>query len=315
MSRRRWLALVVTLTLAPEALAKPNVWDVARDPRAARAEELLERADRARIPADPGFEAVELQRKLNERSALMIQLAGGEELGSTRLLYLLGDCLVHASGDHNEEGRAILLRALAEAPHSPSAAGAWFAVAIASSLMGDHETEYRAYGKALEIEWDQDSRARIYLNRGESSMAQLLLPQAIADYRAALNETNSAVTRALANWGLAVALDRSMDFPAAVSYAVAASQARFGPNGRQMALDLSEVFFTPRYEVHYYRALALQALTRQLSGTAEYQTALENTKLLWLAYISAAPEDGPWVPRAKQHLRWINRELRTQADD
>lgn len=298
-----------------QSAAHANLWDAARNPRAARAEELLMRADRARVPADPTFEAAQLQRKLNERSAVMIRLANGHRLGDPRLLFLLGDCLVHSAEQHVPEGRRVLLQALAMEPSSPLAAEAWFDVAIASSWMRDHALEFEAYTKALERESDQEQRARIYLNRGESSMAQGNLKRAQQDYRIALYETSSAITRALANWGLAVALDRAHDFPAAAHHAIAASHPGFGPSGNQVALDLPGVFFTPKYEIHYYRALAAQARADRTRDAIDRIAGLQTAKLLWLTYLGEAQPDGPWVPRVRQHLQWLDRELKSVVDD
>lgn len=301
-------ATIVVFCLSANADAAPSRWDVIRRPQSLRAQNLLDAADGARILADPALDGGALEQKLNERSALMIQLAGGEELGDPRLLYLLGHCLVHSSGQNQREGRQVLLRALAEDPDNPQAASAWFNIAIASSLLGDHVTEHRAYTGALEREWDPEARARIVLNRAESSMAVGDLSAAIADYRAAIMQTRSLVTVALAKWGLGVALDRSHDFPAAVPFLIEAAAMPFGSNGNKVAIDLDDVFFTPSYELHYYRALSQLALATHAEGS-DATAFLLSSKLLWLNYFQAAPQDGPWVPRAQQHLRWINEEL------
>ncbi|MEN9579726.1 MAG: hypothetical protein RJA70_2735, partial [Pseudomonadota bacterium] len=242
--RRGWAvglhgALVLALVgSSPSVAAEPSLWDLARSPESGLAETLLRRADRSRVPLEPEYSGQALQQKLNERSALMIQLARGEELGDPRLRYLLGECLVHAGGSYHAAGRRVLLRALSESPLSPGAATAWQDVALASGWLGDHEAARAAYARALEIEAEPEVRSVLYLNRAESSMALGRLEAAISDYRTAAFETSALETRSLAQWGLAVALDRQLDFPGARAWVIAASRGRFGPAGTQLAVDL-----------------------------------------------------------------------------
>ncbi|MEN9580496.1 MAG: hypothetical protein RJA70_3505, partial [Pseudomonadota bacterium] len=58
-----------------------------------------------------------------------------------------------------------------------------------------------------------------------------------------------------------------------------------------------------------YRGLALLALALELEGQAQYTSALQTAKLVWLTYVSEAPADGPWVSRARQHLTWLDSQL------
>jgi tetratricopeptide (TPR) repeat protein len=302
-------ALGVLLSLAPEVLASPSFWDRTRDPALVRTEALLIQADRARIPADSDFDSVALIRKLNERSALMIQFAGGAQINDARLQYLWGDCLVHGSGEHYALAHAVLQRALSAHPEHPEAARALFNLAIASNFLGDHKQEHAAYTAALEREWDREGRARIFLNRGESNMSLGDLAAAQRDYGAATHDALSPVTRALAQWGLAVALDRSNDFPGAQINVRAASGAHFGPSGQHVVLDLEGVFFTPDYEEHYYRALALLVEALDARETKRYVSALQASELYWQMYLQAAPADGAWAQRPRQHLEFIRKEI------
>lgn len=293
----------------PPLWAGPNLWDVARDPSSARADAVLRRAERARVSIESEYSGRELQQKLNQRSALLIEMAAGEKFDDVRLLFLYGECLVHAGDYAQAKGRRVLRRVLEQAPQGPLAARAWQSVATASSLLGDYPAEWGAYAHALQLEPGPEARAVIYLKRGASNMALGRLDQAIADYETAAYETQVAETRALAQWGLAVALDRQLDFPRARVWAQEAGRGRFGPAGSQLAIDLEEVTFSPEFERHYYRGLLLVAQAYELQGQEAYIAALQTAKLVWINYLHEAPRSGPWVARAKQHSAWIDTEL------
>jgi tetratricopeptide (TPR) repeat protein len=312
--RAQLLALLVA-ALASDA-ASQSLWEVAKDPRLRRASELLAVAERARVPAedvlvDPLLllsvgNSDELNRQLNARTATLIKIAHGSELPDPRLHYLLGDALVKADKEYLTEGRDALERALTEAPDSPLAADAWFWLAIAEGKLRDHEAEHDAYTHALEQQWDPELRATILMNRAESSMTARDLVAAIRDYRVARTQSRSAVTQSLATWGLAVATERDGDLPTALELARNAASIQFGPSHhRVVALDLPDVFFTPPYEQHYYRALAAMGAAVAERDTNKARSLLQTAELLWSLYLTPAEKDHePWVENARRQRGW-----------
>jgi tetratricopeptide (TPR) repeat protein len=327
--RRVWrgarsLCRVTALTLfcsLPVANAKPSVWDVAREPALGRAERLLSLAERSRIPAEdtlddvamflPSGTSEELNRQLNARAAALITIADGHQLGDSRLLYLLGDALVQADKSYLPEGRLRLEQALALDPDSPLAGEAWFSLAVAEGKLRKHVAERAAYTRALEHEWQPELRATMVTNRAESTMAAGDLRLAIQDYRLALALSRSAMTQALAFWGLAVATERDGDLPSALELARRAGSFRFGPPSHLVvALDLPSVYFTPDYEEHYYRALATMAEADVEEEPDEARLRLQTASLLWSLYLDNAQRDGErWVDNARAHRETCRRRL------
>lgn len=306
-------AVALALSLASVARATPTVWDVVAHPELGRADELFALAERSRVPAEDSAEDAglflasgtteELERQLNARAAALISIGHGQDLGDTRLLFLLGDALVKADKSYLAEGRQRLDEALSLAPESPLAGEAWFSLAVAEGKLGHHDAERAAYSHALELEWEPELQATIVTNRAESTMASGELRAAIRDYRLALALSRSATTQALAYWGLAVATERDGDLPSALELARRASSFRFGPpNQLVVALDLPSVYFTPPYEEHYYRALATMGEAARASAPDERRMLLQTASLLWSLYLDGAQRDAErWVPNAKAH--------------
>lgn len=305
------LLVVAGFLCAPNAQAEAHFWDRVRDPAAARVDRALTLAVRARTPTDiptealPAFDAL-----LSLRAATVLEMQGGGALPSPEVWFFLGDALVAANRGRDEDGRALLVRALEAAPDSPEAATAWFDVAIASNRLHDFEAERRAYGEALRLQWDRDKRAGIYLNRGESNMSLKDLHAARRDYLMALSLASDSEIHALAAWGLAVALARDDDLPDALSYAFDAVSMQFrGADGSPItALELPGVFFTPDYEISYYRAIAAMAIADREKAQSLKRAAWERAMSLWDEYLNAARHrDDPWLDNAEHQRRYCER--------
>jgi tetratricopeptide (TPR) repeat protein len=300
----------------PEAASgPPTFWDRARDPAAEAQAAALDAAVKVRLPPGvpagmdliPAFESV-----LALRAAAELRKAGGEALRDPGALYFLGDSLVLADRGYDEEARRVLLRALALDPASPLAARAWFDVAIASNRLREFETERDAYGEALRLQWDLGRSAGIYMNRGEASMALGRLDEAVRDYRTALALADDSEIHALASWGLAVALARDDNLPDALRYAHEAASVQFPSMGGEnvSALDLPSVFFTPSYEIFYYRALGAMAASERAATPDERRTALLAALDAWKEYLDVAEERGDrWLENVRHQKRWCERRL------
>ena len=306
---------------AARAQAEPSVWDRVKNPGLGRASEVFAIAERSRVPAEdalddmamflPSGTSEELNRQLNARAAALISVAHAHELGDPRLLYLLGDALVKADKSYLPEGRLRLEQALAIAPDSPLARDAWFLLGIAAGKLRDHTAEREAFSQAIDLEWDAELRATTITNRAESTMDSGQLGRSIRDYELALAESRSALTRALALWGLAVATERDGDLPRALEFARRASSFRFGPQSHFIvAIDLPGVYYTPDYEKSYYRALAAMAEGDVEKNPEQARVLLQTASRLWSLYLESAERDGErWVENARTAREVCRRKL------
>lgn len=299
--------LAAALACSAPARAEPNVWDVARDPRTARAEHALIAVERMLMRADSAFDPF-LQRNFARAGLAMLEVAGGEQLPDPRVRFLLGDLLIDSAPGREREAREILERALEEAPDSPLAGRAWFNLAIASAKLNDPAREREAYTRALETVWERSFRANIYINRGESSMVQGDLPAAVRDYRRAIALAERPDHQALAYYGLGIALERSGDLPASLDAMRVAEHIQIPGFGS--ALDLPGVFFVPAYDKHYYRALGAMALAKEARDQAGERAELERAIAEWQAYLAEAePAGHRWAGGARLHLTSLDKRL------
>jgi tetratricopeptide (TPR) repeat protein len=316
-ARRAFVRISLALALgAPTALGDPSRWDRIRDPESAKIERALVMAYKARaprdVPAGAMAELPELDKLLALRAATVLELAGGEALASPGVWYFLGDALVTADRGRDDDGRRMLLRALEAAPDSPLASHAWAQVATASNRLHDFTAEHAAYTEQLRVEWDRNHRADVYVSRGESSMSAGDLRAARSDYQLALSLTDDSESHALASWGLAVALARDDDLPDALRYAGEASRVVFRDvQGNPItALELPSVFFTPAYEIFYYRALGAMAAAESATEPKARKIELEWAMLQWDRYLAEARAHGDrWIANAQHQRKWCERRL------
>jgi tetratricopeptide (TPR) repeat protein len=307
MRSRRILAgaaamAALVLGSAEDVEAEPTFWDALRDPETVHAYQVWLGAERALDAVEAEYWTREIHKRTHEDCAEKIQLWGGAETREPRLMFLFGQCLVSSERGYEERGLLVLRSALEIEPDSQFAPKAWAFIGIAAKRVGDRLGELEAYTRALEIEWDPLDRGVLFLRRGQASMIAGNLPQAIADFRVSSRDSTHPAAAALAEWALAVALDRSYDLPAALPHAATAAAVRTGPAGTMTALDLEWFDLEPRYEVHYYRALAHLAHAEKTTDEADLVGSLEAAQALFLGYTKAAAPRDPWVPRAKEHI-------------
>lgn len=312
--RSEGLALLLSLAAvlaSTQASAEPGLWQRALDPKLAAGQRLLVEAERARVPESALLADVVLDRLLARRTVILIELAGGADNPDLALSFLYGDAQIHANLGQVGEGRELLEDALQTAPDSPQAARAWATVAFAAALQGDTASERTAYDRALSKQWDRDVRAILLLNRGEARMRLGDLPGAIADYRRSLHSSADAHSVALAHWGLSVAYDRDDNFPLAREEMHKALAINMGsPSEPRWAIDSPEVWFSPEYEEHYYRALALMVRAGQRSEAAEAKQDLEAALTHWNEFMTqGALVQDRWLRQASRNRERCRRQL------
>ena len=320
--------LYVVLAVSP-ARATPGFWQRAREPSAKSQQLVLNRIERL-------LGSVGLPEFGPELSAGAIALS---QLGQIRwpclasepraprpppsapqndlkldprLEYLIGSALVDSNTHREAEARCVLEQALRDAPDSPLAAHGLADLAIAAAKLGDRATEHAAYLRALDITWEPDARANLFANLAESDMALGDLPRAIREYRTALLGSQQPDLAAGAYFGLAVALDRSGDLPSALDAARRAISIQLPPTAFPVAsvLDLPNVFFTPSYEIHYYKALGALAAAQLAKDDPARRDALDEAVEEWTAYrLLGEIDHAPWVQRAALHQASAERQL------
>lgn len=309
-TRLRWaLAGALLSALGGTAHADFDPWARVKAPQRFKAEALADSLDRDRVSIDPYLQGALAQQKLNQRCAVRLQLVGLDQTQIERSAFLLAECLSQAPGQYQAAALDAWRNALARWPGSPLAAHGWGALAMAALQLDDAEAASVGLDNALRAEVDEEVRARLFTARGQIALSQGELPRASSDFWAAMHEAREIETYTLAQWGLAVALDRARDFPQATGPAVAASHARFGNAGRTSVLDLESTLLFPAEDEHYYRALGLMAEAAAAKGKPTYTSFLQSAQLMWLQYLDAAADSSPGLVRAREHLAAIRREI------
>lgn len=328
MSGAVWAVLAtlgVTFCAGPTC-AKPNLWQRAREPAAASQEQSLIRIERllsavGLLAFDAEFSAgavalselahapwpcLARHRSTSERAP------AADFVLDARIEYLLGEALLNSQTGREAEARCMLERALRDAPDSPLAARGLAELANAAAKLGDRGAERSAYLGALERTWDPDSRGNLLANLAESEMALGNLRGAVRGYQDALRCSLQPELLASAYFGLAVALDRSGDLPSALRAAKQAISVQLPPTSFPVAsvLDLPNVFFTPHYEVYYYKALGAMAAAQLAKDDRARQEALSDAAEQWGQYLIPAERDhSNFAPRAALHQASVVRQL------
>jgi len=329
VKRALLVPLLLAMLLAPSpGQAAPNIWQRVREPGTVAQQTMLNRIER--LLSSIGL--AEFDAELSAGAIALTQLdhsdwpclsrprsegAGGPASApdialDPRLSYLLGGALLDARSGYEPQARCMLERALRDAPNSPLAARGLSDLAIAAAKMGDREVEHAAYLRALELTWQPDSRANLLANLAESDMALGYLQRAVRGYRSALSTSQHPELVAGAYFGLAVALDRSGDLPGALDAAKRAVSVQLPPTlfAAGSVLDLPNVFFTPPYEIHYYKALAAMAAVELANDELTRRDALSEANEQWTLYLVAAePDAARYAPRAALHQASVARKL------
>jgi tetratricopeptide (TPR) repeat protein len=319
-------SLLASLLAANSGQAAPNIWQRARDPGTAAQQTILNRIERllgsiglAEFDTELSAGAIALAQLGHSNWPCLSRSSAGAEAAASpdfvldpRLEYLIGGALLDARSGYERQARCMLERALRDAPNSPLAARGLSDLAIAAAKMGDREAEHAAYLRALELTWQPDSRANLLANSAESEMALGHLARAVRGYRQALATSQHPELVAGAYFGLAVALDRSGDLPAALDAAKRAISVQLPPTlfAASSVLDLPNVFFTPQYEIHYYKALGAMAAAELSPDDLSRRDALSAASEHWTQYLVAAEADhSRYAPRAALHQATVARKL------
>jgi tetratricopeptide (TPR) repeat protein len=294
----------------------PSMWASAKDPGARAREDLHADMQRrimlARLPMLRG-----VGQQTLDAARVRLEEAGARESTDVRLRFDLGT--VYELLDRHALARTVLSEALAIAPHHTAAEDAWITLAFACGKLGDHACERRAYNAFLSAATEDSHRVTAILNLAETEMHLGRLAEAIDGYRDVMRICNGLpnaggvqTTRALATWGLAVALDRHGDPLGAMREAKLAVE-RSGVDGMGL-LRSPSVFYVPDYEVSWYEGLGAMAVAPAAKSATEAWDLWRFAERSFDRWITGAePKHDRWLPLARAHLARA-REERKRAE-
>jgi tetratricopeptide (TPR) repeat protein len=300
---RRWVAFLAMVAWPAVARAEtpPSAWEMAKSPGLRQLYEIHVMVQRAMNPIDPmTFNPREGRRIYLERARSILEEVQAEKSPYPLLRYDLG--AVYEELDRHEAAIRVLKGALAMAPGDPSAADAWLTLAYAYAKSNMPVEERDAYLRHLAAGYSA-SRMTVHLNLAESEMRLGHLEEAIQGYRDTIQmaakgpPSNIGI---LAQWGLAVALDRFGDTSGGYAAAKWATE-----SDHERVIDNTEtVFFVPDYERNWYHGL--RAIVRAEAAGSPQEAALrwKTAEGIWANYVERATKPGirdAWVARAKAH--------------
>lgn len=301
----RLIPMALALAMAfigAHAEASPTIWERIASPEAVREEALRRDIEALLFEVELLGAYSKVAGERLELARIRLEAADADKAKDIRLRFHFGRIL----GLVNEYHRSaeVLEAAIRDAPSHPLANPARFRLAIAYTWLGRQGDEITLYDEFLDREIIQGARAVALSNRAEAKMAIGDLEASIVDYRASLSLHPDAVARL----GLAVALDRSGDWPGALSEASRALA--MDPDGARLRDD--GIFFVPDYERAWYEGLRAMARAEEAESREEALIAWRAGAAFFRFYIERAEEedDGRWVAIARARRERCEREGR-----
>jgi tetratricopeptide (TPR) repeat protein len=296
-------AALVCFSSAALADGKSSVWDRAKDPAIGEASDLHVAVQRRLIPIHAAM-ADPLEQSLRLGVLAMLQAADAEHSKQSSLRFDLA--YTYAQLDNWPRAAVVYKSALADFPNDARAEDAWFELAIACGHTGDHECEWKAYQVVLARRTQEGDRMTPLLNLAETDMHNGDLHEAIAGYRevvrlAALYDQGRG-TYPLAEWGLAVALDRAGEPTEGEKEARHAQEIATSLQAPQL-LQSKGVFFVPDYEVNWYLAITAGAMARTAQSPRVRLALWQESERFWVTWVTGAIKTKDhWLPIAKTRL-------------
>ncbi len=245
-----------------------------------------------------------------DRARAILEEVDAEHSPDPRLRFDLGE--VYYALDLNEEAIRVLAPATREHDDHPAAIRAIGTLAYAYAKLDRSREERDTYTRYLDKLVEPHMRASALMNRAEADMRLGDLASAIRGYDDALLEIRPFAgqeayeTTALANWGLALALDRAGETGRAKREATQA--ASLDPK-LVIIGDQQNVFFVPEYERLAYLALGSKALAESTSDPREALLYRQGQALYWKTYVARATTNERWLAHAKARLAEAEKSL------
>jgi tetratricopeptide (TPR) repeat protein len=193
-----------------------------------------------------------------------------------------------------------------------------FDLGIALTIDGDVDGALEEYDRGLSLAVDPTVRSTNLSNSAELLMRLGRLREAIERYEAAIAEVRNDSTfgtfsRALAGYGLAVALDRDDQRGRALeAMRLAWSEDPYHEDDPLDRRTLGNpqahgVFFVPENDLHYYLGLQLEARAEAETDPATRRSMFEAASNEWQGYLADGGASGPWARQAAAHARAVDR--------
>lgn len=172
--------------------------------------------------------------------------------------------------------------------------------------------------RRLAMVYAELSRANVHGNLAEVTMLCGEVTESVRHYRLAIQRADDPVTRSLAQWGLATALDRVGRREEALRTAATALRGDPIPpdhpdfiqlhrqHGPMTVLHIAGVFFEPAYEVHAYEALGYEAMRNMTSPYLGSEVATERALRSWRTYLTEGGASSRFAEIARQHIERLS---------
>jgi tetratricopeptide (TPR) repeat protein len=309
------LAVALTATSA-RADTPPNIWDLAKNPNAydqyARHLQIEREIDLvSELTADPQ-DIAKLQIPLSIDHARTII----EEEGPKDVWLRFDEGWVLMKREQWAQAIPILEEVAKELASKPFSQEVWERLAECYVRVERTDDEIRAYDEVLARAATDTERITPLLNQGEALMRSGAIDTAVEQFREVLRlsaaQVNASSVYTLAQWDLAVALDRSGDPRAGLDAARAAVRldGRYiGVVGGRVVLSSTpdphvtlyivppglyaiseqneEVYFVPNYERDWYLALGYEALALE-AGVSSSLAHWRDAETHMMTYITQA---------------------------
>lgn len=299
------------------AEAHVPLWERARRPQSLRDQTFLRTFGRWLDAVSEAEGDPETMQDFRLAAVATAELAGAHASTDPRVLLVLGHALLDADIAREEQVRGIAERLL----NALESDQAWLeAEARTLDALASRDRPERAITKvtrALPMVWAPAIRSTLFRERAEAQMAIGRLQRSIRDYRLAQAVADRAILKALARFGLGLALERSGDLPAALVELRIAH--RTAPGSAQNPLEVlgppGSRFFR-KFDLHYVSALTAMALASEEGAPPESRRLFyEQSQKEWNHFERAAPPSDPWLPNARLHREACLRALERISSD
>lgn len=305
------LLAAASLSFGAAAEALPSIWDRARDPSSSRAERVSRRIQRV-MDGEGTADVADLEALRDFRlGALAIaEMSGARAFDDPRLSLLLAQAMIEADLGGEGEAESLLLHVIEQLESGATWLEAEARVLLAAAARGMPELALERVSRALPLVWDPATRSALLRERAEARMALGDVRGSAADQRAALSTAQSPVQRALARFGLGLALERGGDLPGALGELRLAHASAPPIAGTDLGiLELPGAFVFRPFDAHYTAALSAMGRARLAADPERALLDYERAVVGWEHFVAAAPSDDRWVPAARLYQSGCEREL------
>jgi tetratricopeptide (TPR) repeat protein len=310
-----WLSVslfLASVVAAPRlAAAEPSLWQRAENPMLKKSERLLRRVGRFVEWVSEADGDADMRHDFWLGALVTAEQSGAHALPDPRIRLVLARVLLGADLGREAEAAALARAVLADA----GPGSAWLEAEARMLLVEaaqDPTSAIAEVGRALPLVWDSRSRSDLYRRRADAKMALGDLRGGLLDYREALRADDSARRRALARFGIGLALERAGNLPEAMTELRLARLAAPRMFGVELGvLALPGVFDFRPEDVHYVVGLVEQGRIPNLADPDADLGSCERAVSGFREYLAAASAEDPYLERAAHHQR----ELGARCDD